>query len=337
MFRGLIRFVIWTIIALPAAIPTGAATATASESSAHPNAMAVEEADFREAQVGLNETPASFEEDTPVFGEETGVSSSSGPAPDASSALASEPTGPIRHAAHYLPPQHYPERQPRALQQVNHTWLLPLFLIAGVAALVTAGSKKRSRTPNRLRRSAQLLILASIVGIVAAGSARALRYSSVKDAVMSSLGRGQKIFQRHILITPEIHSQLQKDLGWAPKQRVYKVYYVKGKNGTPQRYAFILSDRLAICGGLHKYCVTIDAVGRVADVRILELTCDRSYCINTRLFLSQFKEFDVHNHGRKAKGYDAISGATQSTDLTRDIVRRALMLYHIGKAQESHG
>jgi hypothetical protein len=113
--------------------------------------------------------------------------------------------------------------------------------------------------------------------------------------------------------------------------------YVKGKNGTPQRYAFILSDRLAVCGGLHKYCVTIDAVGRVADVRILELTCDRSYCINTRLFLSQFKEFDVHNHGRKAKGYDAISGATQSTDLTSAIVRRALMLYHIGKAQESHG
>ncbi|MFA6008730.1 MAG: hypothetical protein WC799_02015 [Desulfobacteraceae bacterium] len=59
---------------------------------------------------------------------------------------------------------------------------------------------------------------------------------------------------------------------------------------------------------------------------ILELTCDRSYCINTRSFLTQFKQFDVHNIEKKAKTYDAMSGATLSTDLTRDIAKRALGL-----------
>lgn len=283
------------------------------------------EAQFDEqaADIG-DDTEAQFElEEAPAL-------SLDGPVAHAASISTSTPMGPVRHVSHYHPAQHFPERQRRLLQQAPHIWMLPLLLVACIAGFVTAGKNQLfANLSTKLRRRAMLIIFISLVGIMPVGNAHALTYSSIKDAVVGALGKDQKIYQSHIQITPEIRTRFQKKIGWTPKQNSYKVYYNKTQDGKPQRYAFILSDKLDICGGLHKYCVTIDAEGRVRGVKIVELTCDRSYCINTRSFLSQFKKFDIRNHSQKSKTYDAISGATLSTDLTRDIVLRALALYKI--------
>lgn len=177
-------------------------------------------------------------------------------------------------------------------------------------------------------------VLVVLVGMVTVNSAFALSYSSVKDAVISSLGKGEKIYQNHIPMTPENRMILKNSIGWEPKKKSFKVYYAKDKGGEPFRYVFILSEALSYCGGLHKYSISISKEGRIEDVRVLELTCDRSYGINKRSFLRQFQSFDVENVSEKAKNYDAISGATLSTDLTRDMVQRSLALYSLLKAQK---
>lgn len=236
----------------------------------------------------------------------------------------------------YMPPQYFPERQKRVVQQKPLSWAVPLVLILGMAPLVFLGKAKSGKMARTAKRTVQFFIFVSLAAAIGAQAAHALTYSSVKDAVTSSLGSGKKIFQSKIAMTPQARQTLQKDLQWTPSQGTFKVYYAKAADGRPQRYAFILTDKLAVCGGIHKYCIAINADGSVSDVKILELTCDRSYCINTRSFLAQFKKYNISNLTAQAKSYDAISGATLSTDLTRDIVIRALALYKIMKDQ-SHG
>ncbi len=185
------------------------------------------------------------------------------------------------------------------------------------------------KTVSWLSRLKAYVLLTIMACLMFPAPLMALRYLSVKDAVISSLGPGKKIYQKFVTISASDEIWMKKELNWSPPKRKYKVFYVKSNDGSPEKYAVVLEDVLSICGGLHKYSVTIDKYGAVDNVKILELTCDRSYCINVRSFLSQFEEFNIHNHKEKGMNYDAISGATLSTDLTRDIVRRALVLMAI--------
>lgn len=293
------------------------------------------EADFGETEASFDDGPAATE---PVTGNTTGGFSLF-TAPDPAR---------LSHSEHYAASRFFPDRQPRTVTGIRHAWLIPLALILGMVPLVV---KQGGRPPKKhaggmetghfktanvsaLGRKLSLLILASCLGLFWASPSQALVYSPVKEAVVKVLGKDQKIFQTEITITPEAEAYLKKKLNWSPDKKNYKVYYSKTADGKPQRYAFVLSDKLEACGGLHKYCIAVNADGTVYDVSILELTCDRSYCINTRSFLSQFKGFNTHNYAQKAKAYDAMSGATLSTNLTRDIVQRALALMSIMTGQD---
>lgn len=242
---------------------------------------------------------------------------------------------PLMHSDHYHPAAYFPERLKRSVEA--HPWMpiVPFAVLVILALLTTQLLGKRRRKPVLARRRARLEKAASIgIGILIATSAtvgisNALTYSSVKDAVVSFMGEGKKIYQTRIDITPDLKQMFAKELKWEPQESSIKVFYNKNADGDAEAYAFVLSDRLPQCGGLHKYCIKISSKGEIEGVKIIELTCDRSYCINTKSFLNQFKSFNSTN--AEQKQYDAISGATYSTDLTYNIVRRALMLYNILK------
>lgn len=296
---------------------------------------------FDEVEADFGETEASFDDEPAATGAVAGNTTgglSPFTAPDSAR---------LSHSEHYAAARSFSDRQPRTVTGIRHAWLIPLTLILGMVPLVVQQGRRSSKKHAggmetghfkttdvpALGRKLSLLILASCLGLFSASPSQAVVYSPVKDAVIKVLGKDHKIFQTNITITPEAEAYLKKSLNWSPDKKSYKAYYSKTADGKPQRYAFILSDKLELCGGIHKYCIAINADGTVYDVSVLELTCDRSYCINTRSFLSQFKGFDTHNHAKKAKAYDAMSGATLSTDLTRDIVQRALALMSIMTGQ----
>ncbi len=282
-----------------------------------------EAASFGEETADFGETEAGFGEEEAAFGEEA--------APGAT-AVASRPV--IQHVDRYLPPKFFPERKNRSFKSEGAFRIIPLTLILGMGLMMFAfGRSRTEKKPVRAdkpisgRIISALFLIAGAAALTAPG-VQALTYYSAKDAVTSSLGGG-KIFQKKIAITPEISRALQADPGWTPEKTAYKAYYVKDADGKPAKYAFILSDRLEICGGLHKYCVAVSAAGVVEDVKILELTCDRSYCVNSKAYLAKYKGFDDTVTPEKAKKYNAVTGATLSTELTTKIVRRALALFHL--------
>jgi hypothetical protein len=241
----------------------------------------------------------------------------------------------LMHADHYHPAGYFPDRMKRSADAYPWMHIVPFAMLVILAVLTTQLLGKRRRKPVLAKSRVRLEKAASIgIGILIATSAtvgisNALTYSSVKDAVVSFMGEGKKIYQTSIDITPDIKQMFAKELKWEPQESSIKVYYSKNADDVAEDYAFVLSDRLPQCGGLHKYCIKVSSKGQVEGVKILELTCDRSYCINTKSFLNQFKSFNSTN--AKQEKYDAISGATYSTNLTYNIVRRTLMLYNILK------
>ncbi|MCP4746282.1 MAG: hypothetical protein GY874_09110 [Desulfobacteraceae bacterium] len=254
--------------------------------------------------------------------------------------------GELIHVAHFTPPVFFSERAKRSIEKRFWIRFSPFGFILFIAAITTPQSRRKKQRAMSLKKSFNLgktaIVIIGIVSILSflialwpTDICHALQYSSIKNAVTDYLGKESKIYQTHIIITPDSKALFKKELGWTPPKSRYKVYYTKSDGGQPYAYVYVLSDKLNACGGLHKYCVKISAEGKIEGISIIELTCDRSYCINSKAFLAQFKRFDLTNARVKAKNYDAISGATQSTDLTRDVVLRALMLHRILNEQKA--
>jgi hypothetical protein len=243
------------------------------------------------------------------------------------------------HAGHYHPPGYFPERLKRTVNA--HPWMgiVPFVMLVMLSIVTTQfwgkGSHKSLLAVKRAAWGKVSAVISGIVLIIAfsVGISNALTYSSVKDAVVSFMGEGKKIYQTKIDITPDVKQKLKNELKWEPETSSIKIFYSKSTDGKPDAYAFVLSDRLPQCGGLHKYCIKVSSNGQVEGVKILELTCDRSYSINNKAFLNQFKSFNSANADKKK--YDILSGATLSTDLTHNIVRRALMLFELVKGRSN--
>jgi hypothetical protein len=241
----------------------------------------------------------------------------------------------LLHGVHYHPPGYFSDRVKRSLRTHPLMHVIPFAVLVMLSFVTTRyRSKRKTKRSWRNRPVFEKMVdigawmfLVTLFGLISVGVSDALVYSPVKDAVVSFLGEGQKIYQTQIEITPDAKQNLKSRLDWEPQESSIKVYYSKTQAGIPEAYAFVLSDRLALCGGLHKFCIKVSSSGEVEEVKILELTCDRSYAINTRAFLNQFKQFTHEN----ADHIDCsvVSGATLSTELTRNVVCRALMLFDL--------
>jgi hypothetical protein len=239
------------------------------------------------------------------------------------------------HTSHFHPPQLAGQREKRSLPRIAWLQAIPFMLVIAMGTLLSFSRKKAKRksvlTPKTLLSKKVMLVLYGVLlaGLLTAKISSALTINTSKDTVIGFLGKGQKIYQKYIELTPDHIKQFTTRLGWTPDRTKYKAYYSKSDNQSVDAYVFILEDKLPACGGIHKYGIKVSAKGEVTGIKIMELTCDRSYCINNKAFLRQFKSFNTANAKDKAKTYDAISGATLSTDLTLHIVRRALLLFEI--------
>jgi hypothetical protein len=164
---------------------------------------------------------------------------------------------------------------------------------------------------------------------LSAGLANAQINYSVKDAVTSLFGEGRKIYQKEIDLTTEVKQVLEEKLWWEPQESRIKIYYSKAQDGAIDAYAFVISDTLLKCGGVHKYCIKVSSKGQIEGVKILDLTCPYSFPINNERFLSRLKTMNSTNAG--SIRIDGVTGATISAKLTVMVARRALLLFELLK------
>jgi hypothetical protein len=243
------------------------------------------------------------------------------------------------HAEHYQPAVYFPERQKRFMTSQPWMRILP-FVVLVLLALATTRFFGRHRQKNNStgnRPASEKIIIG--IGIfmiitVMAGAVDAQISYSVKDAVGSLLGEGHKIYQKEIGLTRDVKQVLKEKLWWEPQESSIKVYYSKTPDGAVEAYAFVLSDTLLKCGGVHKYCVKVSSKGQVEGVKILELNCPYSFAINNERFLGKLKSMNTVNAG--SIHIDAVTGATTSSKLSVMIIRRALLLFELlkGKVNE---
>jgi hypothetical protein len=240
------------------------------------------------------------------------------------------------HAEHYQPPVYFPERQKRFM--TSQPWMRTLpFVVLVLLALATTrffGRHRQKNNPAGNRPASEKIIVGIwifMIITVIAGVAEAQISYSVKDAVGSLLGEGHKIYQKEIGLTKDVKQVLKEKLWWEPQESSIKVYYSKTPDGAVEAYAFVLSDILLKCGGVHKYCIKVSSKGQVEGVKILELNCPYSFAINNERFLNRLKLLNVTNADKMH--IDAVTGATTSSKLSVMIIRRALLLFELLKGK----
>jgi Na+-translocating ferredoxin:NAD+ oxidoreductase RnfG subunit len=238
------------------------------------------------------------------------------------------------HAEHYQPPINSPAGQKRYV--TAHLWMriIPFAMLIVLAFATTPffGKRRLKAILTGINKTSEKIVIAAGIFLIittAAGVANAQKSIPVKDAVVSFLGDASKIYEKDMQLTSEIKRALKQKLYWEPKESTIKVYYSKTPSGAVAAYAFVLSDTLMQCGGRHKYCVKVSSQGQVEGVKVLELTCYRSFAISNERYLDKFKIMNTTN-ADKTK-IDAITGATISSKLTVMVVRRALALFELLK------
>jgi Na+-translocating ferredoxin:NAD+ oxidoreductase RnfG subunit len=241
---------------------------------------------------------------------------------------------PLLHAEHYQAPVYFPERQTQLA--TSRTWvrIIPFVLLV-MLAFATApffGKRRKKNIPSGKRMTAEKILMGAMIPLIImaiTGSAQAQTSVPVKDVVVSFLGDASKIYQKDMALTPEVKKALKQKLYWEPTESSIKVYYSKTPNGAIEAYAFVLTDTLMQCEGRHKYCVKVSSKGQVEGVKVLELTCYRSFAVSNQQFLDKLKVMNTMN--AEKTHIDAITGATISSKLTVMVVRRALALFELLK------
>jgi len=287
------------------------------------------------------EERASFDEDA-VAGSETDTNVS-----------------PLLHADQYQSAVYSPDRQVRSV--VSTPWIRGLpFAALVILALVVSRVFKTHRhnrkfgAPAVFEKAAAIVIAVLLIPFTGTGIALAQRsfggqggfqqwgghgrnefqsqiYATVEDSVSSLLGADREIYQKTIDITDDVKQMLKSKCGWTPDDSSIKAYYSKTREDAVEAYAFVLTELLPKCGGAHKYCIKVSANGEVGGVQILELNCHHSYGVNSQWFLDQFKGVTAEHLGNTR--IDAVTRATLSSDLTKDVVLHALALFEVAEGR----
>lgn len=168
-----------------------------------------------------------------------------------------------------------------------------------------------------------------VVGLGGAGlsdTAHAVKYMSIGKAVKTFIPEGAKIIKVTKGITSDQRKRIKEDYGWDAKERKY-VFYV-GKEGEERvAYVFIVREIFSTC--FHKYAVGMKGDGEIIETVIVELSCPRSFPINRKGFLAQFRGKEHHDGLSVNVDIDGITGATLSSEATAIASRKAVSLHNI--------
>ena len=162
--------------------------------------------------------------------------------------------------------------------------LLPLLLLGLVAARVRWRPRPDGVFP--MIRSSTLAVLAVLSFLAVTRPAAAVKYMTLTEAVTAFIGADAKPFKVSRKVTAEERARLLRDYGWQAEEE-YTFYLGKDAAGQPVAYVLVVSERFNTC--FHKYAIGLKPDGEVIDTVVVELSCPRSFPINSKGFLKQFR------------------------------------------------
>ena len=176
-----------------------------------------------------------------------------------------------------------------------------------------------------MRRAAFILIAA----LVASTSASAVKYMSIGDAVKKFISADAKVLKVTKVPSAEERKRLLDDYGWEASEPEYIAYVGKDKADESKvlGHVFVIPEIFNTC--FHKYAVGVAPDGKIIEATIIELTCPRSFPINKKAFLSQFKDKTHADPLTTKVDIDGITGATLSSEAAAAAARKAASLHNV--------
>jgi hypothetical protein len=162
-----------------------------------------------------------------------------------------------------------------------------------------------------------------------ASQASAVKYMAIGEAVKKFIPADAKILKVTKTPSADERKRLLDDYGWEASEPEYVTYVGKDKADDAKTlgYVFIIPEIFNTC--FHKYAIGVAPDGKILESVIIELTCPRSFPINKKAFLGQFKD-KTHNDPLTTKvDIDGITGATLSSEAASTAARKAVSLHNI--------
>lgn len=167
------------------------------------------------------------------------------------------------------------------------------------------------------------------VALLWASSASAVKYLSLGDAVKKFLPADAKVLKVTKVPSADERRRLLDDYGWEATEPDYVAF--KGVDKADENktlgYVFVVPEIFNTC--FHKYAVGVTAEGKILESVIIELTCPRSFPINKKNFLKQFKD-KTHADALTIKvDIDGVTGASLSSEAASTAARKAVSLHNV--------
>ncbi len=180
-----------------------------------------------------------------------------------------------------------------------------------------------------LRSMLALSCLAALGALLGATDARAVKYLSLGDAVKKFLPADAKVLKVTKVPSADERKRLLDDYGWEATEPEYVAF--KGVDKADESkvlgYVFVVPEIFNTC--FHKYAVGVAPNGKILESVIIELTCPRSFPINKKAFLKQFKD-KTHADALSIKvDIDGVTGASLSSEAASTAARKAVSLHNL--------
>lgn len=173
------------------------------------------------------------------------------------------------------------------------------------------------------------VVMVNATVLLTSSAAGAVKYMSIGEAVKKFIPADAKVLKVTKVPSAAERKRLLDDYGWEATEPEYVAYVGKNKADESQvlGHVFVIPEIFNTC--FHKYAVGVAADGKILEATVIELTCPRSFPINKKAFLTQFKD-KTHNDPLTTKvDIDGITGATLSSEAAAAAARKAVSLHNV--------
>lgn len=163
--------------------------------------------------------------------------------------------------------------------------------------------------------------------LLTSSSAGAVTYMKIGEAVKKFVPEGAKVVKVTNTPSPEQRKKLLDDYGWEATDPTFETFVGKDAADKASGYVFVIPEIFNTC--FHKYAIGVDASGKILESVVIELTCPRSFPINKKAFLGQFKDKRHTDPLTTKSDIDGITGATLSSEAASTAARKAVSLHNL--------
>jgi hypothetical protein len=165
--------------------------------------------------------------------------------------------------------------------------------------------------------------------VICAGSGFSMVYMELKDALAGAFPKDSKFFKNDAEMTDE-KAKIVNDAckTFYRKGDKVTIYVAKDANTNIIGFCMVTVKILSPYASMHRIAYLFDGKKNLTQIAILELSDAKSYAykINDKGFLEQFYKIKDLSKSVWGKGIDAVSGATESSQLLFDNLKSSLYI-----------